>query len=520
MSILDTFYILFESDASKLDKGIEQTEKKADGLLGKLKAVDKTGTEAGQGLFNLLKQGAGLLGLGLSFSALANGIKETAAEYDELSKLAARFRATTEAVDDFRDAAALLDITEERSTEALKNLDTAIQDTFLGLGRAKIVFAELGIQVVNAHGKLKPTTEVMGELAAKLQKMERGTQIRVMERLGLDPSLLKLFNSDLAGLQQRMEGIDRASGFNLEEAIKRANEYTKATKAMRLEVNVLHMFMDKLIETYKIAAMPWFTDSMNRSARWIKTFTDYLMQHRKVVEGFFVGVGAAVLYFLVPAAIKGAIAVWAMIAPFALIAAIVLGVAAAFALVYDDVMTFIEGGDSLTGRIVEWVKSIPLLTAALEFLGSLFRFVSKAITDFVGQGSILSPFFEVVTTSAKAFWEVLKGIWQILAFAGRGLQALGQLFDEKVGDGIKWTTEALIKGKAQLDAATTSPIASQTSASIAGAQTNHRSTTVQVDKIEVHTQATDAQGISRAVGGTMEAQLRQVTANYDDGVLG
>ena len=165
MTILDTFFILFDSDASKLDKGLGETEKKADGLIDKLKGVDKEGAKAGASLYDLIGKGAGLLGVGLSIGALIAGVKSTAAAYDELGKLAARFRSTTDAVDEFRDASALLGISEEKSTGALMALDTAIQDTFLGMGRAKKVFEELGVSVTDANGKIKPTTAVMGELA-------------------------------------------------------------------------------------------------------------------------------------------------------------------------------------------------------------------------------------------------------------------------------------------------------------------------------------------------------------------
>jgi hypothetical protein len=41
---------------------------------------------------------------------------------------------------------------------------------------------------------------------------------------------------------------------------------------------------------------------------------------------------------------------------------------------------------------------------------------------------------------------------------------------------------------------------------------------VAIEKVEVHTQATDAEGISKAIGGGLKTELRQVTAQHDDGV--
>lgn len=554
MSILDTFYILFDSDASKLDKGLGESEKKADSLVEKLGLVDKEGGKAGSRLYELVGKGAGLLGLGMSFAAFVAGVKETAAAYDELGKLAARFRSTTEAVDEFRDASALLGISEEKSTGALMALDTAIQDTFLGMGRAKKVFEELGVTVTDANGKIKPTTQVMGELAEKLHGMEKGTQIRVMERLGLDPAMLKLFNADFVALQKRMADIDKASGFNLDQAVKRSAEYTKASKGLSLEVNTLKMYLDKMTEGFKVAALPYFTKAMETATRYVRMFVDFLLKHSKFMEGVFIAVGGAILYFVVPAAIQGAVAVWAMIAPFVLVGLAVAAVVAVFALLYDDIMNFIEGGDSMIGHIVnKW----PVIGEILKALGAEFVFLwdtAKAVFNFLvgmfddpaaafeqfksdmsaGVEKLIDTFpglKEVIGTITDAFTtaaDTITGVWDAIVAAIQAAIAV-------VMDGINTVVSAFNKaksflgfgggdsggiaaGKEALGAASSSGLASQTSNSINNKGGN-KTTQVTVGKVEVKTAATDAEGISKAIGGSMQAQMRQAANNFDDGVL-
>ena len=553
MSILDTFYILFESDSTKLDKGLGESEKKAEKLVDNLGDVDKAGAKAGATLYQFIGKAAGLLGVGLSIGALVHGIKETAAAYDELGKLAARFRSTTEAVDEFRDASELLGISEEKSTGALMALDTAIQDTFLGLGRAKRVFEEIGVTVTDATGKIKPTTQVMAELAEKLHGMERGTQIRVMERLGLDPSLLKLFNADMVALQKRMADVDRASGFNLDAAVKRSAEYTKASKGLSLEVNVLKMLMDKLSESFKISALPYFTAAMETATKYLRMFSDFAMKHTKLIEGFFVAVGAAILYFLVPAAIQGAIAVWAMIAPFALIAVAVLAVAAAFALLYEDVVSFMEGGDSMIGNIVaRW----PVVGDILKAIGAefvLLKDVAMALGRFLigmfddpaaawetfkediakGLEKLIETFpglKEVIATVTDAFasaGETITGIWDAIVAAIKaavsvftsGIELVMGAYNKAksfLGFGSE-SNSALPQAQQQLSAASGSRLAAQTSSTINNA--TRGGSNVTVGKVEVHTQATDAAGISKSIGNTLTAQMRQASSNFDDGVL-
>lgn len=101
--------------------------------------------------------------------AILAGVKGIANEYDQLDKLATRFRSTADAVDEFGDIAQVLGLTKEQSIGSLTALDRAIGDTALGLGRAKKVFEEIGLEVLDATGKMWPTTEVMDELAGKLK---------------------------------------------------------------------------------------------------------------------------------------------------------------------------------------------------------------------------------------------------------------------------------------------------------------------------------------------------------------
>ena len=555
MTILDTFFILFESDTSKLDKGLGESDKKAHTLIDKLKGVDKEGNKVGASLYDIAGKAAGLLGIGLSIGALVAGVKSTAAAYDELGKLAARFRSTAEAVDEFRDAAGLLGIAEETSVGALKALDTAIQDTFLGMGRAKKVFEEMGISVTDAHGKIKPTTDVMAELAEKMKGMERGTQIRVMERLGLDPSLLKLFNADMVALQKRMADVDKASGFNLDQAVKRSADFTKATKGLSLEVNTLKMYLEKMGEGLTVVALPFFTQAMETATKYAKKFTDFLMDHGKFAEGAIIAIGGAIAYFMIPSAISGAAAVWAMVAPFVMVGAAVAAVVAVFALLYDDVMNFIEGGDSMIGQIVnKW----PIIGDILKALGAQFVFlwdIAKAVFNFLvgmfddpaaafeqfksdlaaGVNRLIEKFpglKEVINTITDAFTaagETITGVWDAIVAAvsaaiGAVMDAIGAVVSAynkaKAFIGFDGdTVEGLAEGKSVLAQASASGLASQTSNSISNVTRGGKQTSVQVGKVEVHTQATDAQGISKAIGGSMQAQMRQAVSNFDDGVL-
>ncbi|WP_422930143.1 phage tail tip lysozyme [Singulisphaera sp. PoT] len=76
--------------------------------------------------------------------------------------------------------------------------------------------------------------------------------------------------------------------------------------------------------------------------------------------------------------------------------------------------------------------------------------------------------------------------------------------------------EAMIRGKSALEIASASPFSSAGTAPIGGA--SNRTTSVKIDEINVHTQATDAAGISGAIGDELAGHLRTTVSNFDDGI--
>lgn len=555
MGVLDTFVYLFEADTDKLDKGLNDSGKKVDELNDKAEQAGKGMEQFGGKFLDMAKKAGALLGVGLSLGALAHGVQEAAAANFELEKLASRFRTTADAVDEFIDASGLLGISESTAKDGLKSLDSAIQDTAMGLGRAQKVFEDLGVTVKDASGKIKPTTAVMAELQSKFKDMDKGKQIRVMERLGLDPALLKLFNADMGDLRERMEQVDRMTGFSLENAVKKSGDFAKASKEMWLEIKTLKLYFDKLYEGMNVAAMPFFTRAMRIARDALHGVFELLAKHGHFAEGVVMAIGAAIAYFLVPSALSAAAAIWATIAPFVAIGAAVAAVAGLFAILYDDVMTFMEGGESMVGRLAaKWpiigdivkqiVASIKLL---LDVAGSAFGFLVDLIDQpakaFDNLGAAIGAAFDAflegsplvigvansIGDAFEAMGAAVVGVWDaIIAAVRAAVEAImgaistvsGAFNSVKSFLGFGGGSDAVASGQQAIASASASPIAAQTSNSITNAsKTASKTSNVTVQKVEVQTQATDAAGISAAIGNQLGTQLRQASANFDDGVM-
>lgn len=77
----------------------------------------------------------------------------------------------------------------------------------------------------------------------------------------------------------------------------------------------------------------------------------------------------------------------------------------------------------------------------------------------------------------------------------------------------------LAPAKQQLNAYSSHTLNTQNSNVMRGDSKVDKRNMIKIDKIEVQTQATDAEGISKAIEGGLQTQLAATTADFDDGFL-
>lgn len=395
----------------------------------------------------LAKFSAGIASASLRVTALAAattaaagvivaGVQKIAADFDQMDKLATQFRTTADAIDEFADAAGILGIKEETAVEGLRNLDRAIVDTSMDMGRAKAVFADLGITVKDAAGNLKPTTEVMAELAEKFKGMERGKQIRVMERLGLDPSLLKLFNADMVALRAEMEAIDKAAGLDFGQAMAESKAFMEIWRAMQQEIQKWKLLFKTTMESVSVKLMPKFRAQIRAITDAMINFRRKVMDNLpKAIEAIMPIIGVimriAEAFIKITARIaSGAMTIigWLLKlneftggwAGYILAAAaawkylnlaflktplgMLLSLAAVVALLIDDFLTFKEGGDSL----IDWGSGF----------GIVMQGVTAALTGFLAYIA-LSKAAVIAMTVATNAWAAATAIANGIMSAAR-----------------------------------------------------------------------------------------------------
>jgi predicted regulator of amino acid metabolism with ACT domain len=435
--------------------------------------------EAGLSKFSstIVKASGIALAMGTAVAAAAatvvGSIKSIAEEYDKLDKLATRFRSSADAVDEFNDIAGVLGLAPDAAIGGLTALDRAIGDTALGLGRAKKVFEEIGLQVLDAGGKMRPTVDVMNELGEKLKGMERGKAIAVMERLGLDPSLMKIFNADLAAMRADLAAIDKAAGFDLTEAVAQSKAFMTAWRGMQQAIAKVQLVFSKAYEAIAVKLMPRLRMVIIEVTRRIEEARKVIMENMLGVQnviarvidvvlrlfGFFWAIFGRVIDTVVGyistvigafkqldpnlqmaiLTVIGLAAAWRFLnlaflaSPIGILLALGLGLLA----LYDDYMTWKEGGESLIDWGA-WTEEVAIVTGVIDafvsFLTNAFTLVFAAV-DVVAkllQGDFAGAWF-AVGEAVNAVIGIFASAWDWITKIGDGIAGLAGKIGGAIG---------------------------------------------------------------------------------------
>lgn len=513
MTILDSFFILFESDASKLDKGLADSEKKADGLTKKVGTADIAAGKLGASLMGSLAALAGAALAAASFGTMVAAIHEATEAADHLDETAERLGVSVETLSVWGDAVKLAGGSVDGLAGSLDAFNKQLaQVEVTGKSRAAPFLKELGIDLDDAANKGKAAIDFFPQLADAFEKLSAPQAIALGSRLGLDQATIMT-------LRQGRVAVDELIAKQKELGVVTAQQGKIAAEFNDELDNTRHAFRSVWLGVMQNVLPPltWMLQKFQEVAAFMRKHSDF-------VVGLLIALGSAIAFYVVPPLIKMAAAAVVAFAPFLLLGALVAALAVGFALLYDDVMNFIAGNDSLIGQILE---KYPAIAQALKVIAEQF---SEAWELIKGLASFL---VDVWNDPAKAFDDFLSVLKFGMSEAGDFIMGIWDAIVQKVMDVIDAIKngassvasflglggdDAVAAGQSQLGAAGSTALGSQTSGSISN-RSSSRSTSVQIGEVKVQTQATDAAGISKAIGGSMTSQMRQAVSNFDDGVL-
>jgi hypothetical protein len=120
---------------------------------------------------------------------------------------------------------------------SLQNFSTAVGQTSQGIGRAKEVFDILGVSVKNADGSTKSIIQSLDETAVALQRFDKIEQLALMEKLGIDQTLMNALLSDVSELEAEFNNLTQSIDFG--QAVKNSAEFNDALDRNQMQIAFL-----------------------------------------------------------------------------------------------------------------------------------------------------------------------------------------------------------------------------------------------------------------------------------------
>lgn len=544
MSVLETFYILFKSDADKAADGLKKVDQSADRAETSLKAADRatkgtatsataaaasTGKLAGAtavadanakrlaASFLLVAKAAAapLLGL-LTATGLANIATGRAEHIRELDQFSAKLNSTIGDVDAFQRSVQGMGGEGSKALDSLVKIGEKVNEAFADSeSGARKDFEAWGLAFKDQEGNALGATDAMLALAASVEEVSRAEGLARIKKLGIeDAATIELILKGRSAVEGYMT-TQKELGVVTEEQAEITREYYAALGTLG---NQMTSFGNGIAATV-LPVLTSLLEGLSGLATWVS-------ENQTLVEGFMIGVAGAITAWLLPAMVRLAIAVAIATWPFLLMAAAVLAVGAAFALAYEDFKAWQDGQGSVLGELLgdyeTFVAKVQALLDSLTWENFLkgpreaAEIIQNAIASIPGfNGGAIAP--EQAYTGGsdpEAAADYLRSM-QNGGTTGQAAPAndLSTYLDAAANPyGGQAAPAGFATGRGMLQDATNAP------PGLVAPVTNNTTTTVNVGAVTVNTQATDAEGVARAVDGALKRELANTAAGFDDGV--
>jgi len=554
MNIIETLFLVFEADTDQLKDALRQIEEGGKKTEESLKGVDLVVHKTKSNFLDFAKTATAALAGMFALKHVFSEILDVSAANAHLSELSKQLGVTAADLGAFADATGG-DV--GKAGEIFGGLNREMESLAqTGNSRIAPFMHRLGIHMLDLHGHAKKAQDVLPEIAKAFEGMSKQQSTAFGQKLGLDDDTIGLLQLGKKGYEEVI-AEQKKLGQMTEADEKAANEFKAAMK------DVVHV-MKSIYTTLATIVLPILTFFLNVIT---KTFL-FIKDHKAFVVAALVAIGAtmiwlkwsaimglvsglllqaatwavatAAMWLFDTAAAVAATQAWLLNAAIMAIPLALIALAALLAAVVEDFWVWSHGGESAIGDLVGNFS---------DFEVWLFDWIDRIAAFFSDTWDGVMKFFtwEGFKEDTLAFGEWLLG-WATKLFAKLGemwtstKEYFGFGGDEE-GEGKtpaptekdktqevaakesveadKQMQEALEKGAVQIGGASATGLNSINGGSIMNSnQQSTKKTDIQIAKIEVTTNATDAEGVAQGLGNALVPHLRQASDHYDDGIGG
>lgn len=228
------------------------------------------------------------------------------------------------------------------------------------------------------------------QTADKVQGMSFGEAKKTLGGLGVeDNGTIELLMKGREELSWMMETQKDYGGIT-RESIEQSISFNNAMLSLEQSAGLL-----------KNSLMGMLILALAQGLDWLEKIVVFAKENKNFVTGFFIAVAAVVTGKYVHAMKLAQISTWTAMLPVMAVVAGILLLAAVFALVYDDIMNFIDGNDSMIGRILD---SYPGLKAVILTVWEAFVVLFDFIMSVIGVvADIVVAAYNTMNTALNEF---------------------------------------------------------------------------------------------------------------------
>ncbi len=374
------------------------------------KELSETGSkyqEAGSSVAGFATKALGAVGIVMSIGTIFAESVSRSQEIETLDKLGKQIGVATADVDAFSGAIAELGGSRESAQADLSAM-------------------------AKSFGNTKDSMEKVLQTADKVQGMSFDKAKKTLEGMGVsDEKTIELMMKGrkelerTMGIQKEYSGISKES---IESSIKFNNAMAKFQQSSGLLKN---SFLEMVIP------------ALSKGLEWLTKLVTFCKENKHIVVGFFTAVATILLGKYIYAMKLASISTWTTLFPIIAIIAVIALLAAAFAIVYDDIMNFIDGNDSMIGRILEKYPRLKVVILALwETFKKLFEYL-KAIVGVVAD--IVVAGWELMASGLKAYVKYLLSCISVIAGWGKSFAGVFNTVSDAVVSAFEWMWEQVEK---------------------------------------------------------------------------